>query len=106
MAACGGVWGGGEGEWRDRSSRERSGGGGGGVDAWASRRTDAGGMRKDEDIGDERSRRNGDWCRRWSGLVALIAAARRRRSRNPSDTIDCLNVALGLSSKKTTRAKG
>ena len=45
------------------------------MEACVSRRSEAGGNRTDEDMGDERSRRNGGWWRRWSGLVALIPAA-------------------------------
>ena len=60
------------------------------MEDWASRRTDAGGMRKDEDTGEERSRRNGDWCRRWSGLVALIAAGELGEGRRGETLVEAV----------------
>jgi hypothetical protein len=47
-------------------------------------------MRKDEDTGEERSRRNGDWCRRWSGLVALIAAGESEEGRGGETLVDAV----------------
>jgi len=89
VAGCG------EGDSWERSSRESSGGGGGGgVEACVSRRIEAGGRRNDEEIGDDRSRRNGGWWRRWSGLEALMTAARDETlADRASSTVEC---ALGF----------
>ena len=51
------------------------------MEACVSRRSEAGGNRTDEDMGGERSRRNGGWWRRWSGLEALIPGGGNPRER-------------------------
>jgi hypothetical protein len=45
------------------------------VDAWVSRRTEAGVRRSDEEMGEERSRWNGGW----SGLAARSSNSRAKR---------------------------